>query len=132
MVEKFKKSDIKKVKVNYLTRISAPEVNHKAIKDIILNLKLEHAKIKTINGIDKDKFFKSKITPCLESSIAEKEKEEFRKFAIKKRSLRNEKKGRKIKKKFQKNPIEKRKINLFLETNVPRISDYSGVITEEN
>ena len=124
MVEKLKKSDIKKVKVNYLTRISAPEVNHKAIKDIILNLKLEHAKIKTINGIDKNKFFKSKITPCLESSIAKKEKKEFHDFVMKKR--------RRIKKKFQKNKIEKRKINLFLETDVPRISDYSGVITEEN
>lgn len=132
MVEKLEKSDIKRVKLNYLTRISAPKVNHKAIRDIIQNLKLEQSKIKTEEGISK--FFNSKIVPSPDSFIAKKEKEEFHDF-----------KRRKLKKKFQKEikttrttkrtRITKRTrkiISLFLEKDVSRINDYSGVITEEN
>jgi len=129
MVEKLEKSDIKRVKLNYLTRISAPEVNHKTIRDIIQNLKLEQSKIKTKEGISK--FFNSKIVPSPDSFIAKKEKEEFHDF-----------KKRKLKKKFQKEikttkrtRITKRTrkiISLFLEKDVSRINDYSGVITEEN
>jgi len=129
MVEKLEKSDIKRVKLNYLTRISAPKVNHKTIRDIIQNLKLEQSKIKTKEGISK--FFNSKIVPSPDSFIAKKEKEEFHDF-----------KRRKLKKKFQKEikttkrtRITKRTrkiISLFLEKDVSRINDYSGVITEEN
>ena len=120
MVEKLEKSDIKRVKLNYLSRISAPKVNHKAIRDIIQNLKLEQSKIKTEEGISA--FFNSKIVPSPDSFIAKKEEEEFHDF-----------KRRKLKKKFQKETKTIIKtISLFLEKDVSRINDYSGVITEEN
>jgi len=120
MVEKLEKSDIKRVKLNYLSRISEPKVNHKAIRDIIQNLKLEQSKIKAEEGISA--FFNSKIVPSPDSFIAKKEEEEFHDF-----------KRRKLKKKFQKETKTIIKtISLFLEKDVSRINDYSGVITEEN
>ena len=119
MVEKLEKSDIKRVKLNYLSRISEPKVNHKAIRDIIQNLKLEQSKIKAEEGISA--FFNSKIVPSPDSFIAKKEEEEFHDF--KRRKFQKE----------TKTIIKTRKIiSLFLEKDVSRINDYSGVITEEN